>query len=110
MPVAAFRREQSRLHALAWIATCVVALRQLLQWAVRLEEAGRLGEVEQLILQIAIGEYAAQIVGGIPMNQGELVRIDDLGIGLDPRPALGVPELQQLLRQGNSDAARTPPR
>ena len=106
VPVAAFRREQSRLHALAWIATCVVAVRQLLQWAVRLERAGRFGEVEQLILQIAIGEYTAQIVGGIPMNQGELARIDDLGIGLDPRPALAVPELQQLLRQGNSDTAR----
>ena len=57
---------------LAWLATYVEALRQMLGWAERLESAGRLGELEALILQAAYGEYLAQIAGGIPMSQGEI--------------------------------------
>ncbi len=104
VPAAAFAREQSRLHALAWIATCVESLRQLLQWGKELDREGRFGEVEQLILQIAVGEYAAQIGGGIPMSQGEYARIDDLGI--DSGPVFRAPQMRKLLREGNSDAAR----
>ena len=31
-------------------------------------------EVERLLVEIGIGEYLAQIQGGIPMSQGEIVR------------------------------------
>ena len=41
---------------------------------------GRLGEIEELIVQIGIGEYLAQIQGGIPMSQGEIVRPADVGL------------------------------
>jgi (2S)-methylsuccinyl-CoA dehydrogenase len=52
----------------------------MLGWARRLEAAGRLGEMERLILTAAFGEYLAQIAGGIPMSQNETVRLSSLGV------------------------------
>jgi (2S)-methylsuccinyl-CoA dehydrogenase len=71
---------QAAAHGLAWLATYVEALRQMLGWARRLEANGRLGEMERLLLGIAFGEYLAQIAGGIPMSQGETVRVAALGV------------------------------
>ena len=34
----------------------------------------------KIVVRIALGEYLAQIVGGIPMSQGEMVRPSDLGL------------------------------
>ncbi len=73
-------REQRATHALAWLATYVEAVRQLCAYAQRLQEAGRLGELEQLIVEIGLGEYLAQIQGGIPMSQGEIARPADMGL------------------------------
>jgi (2S)-methylsuccinyl-CoA dehydrogenase len=73
-------RHQHAAHGLAWLATYVEALRQMHGWGARLAEAGRLGELEQLILEIAFGEYLARIEGGIPMSQGEIVRPRALGL------------------------------
>ena len=39
---------QHALHGLAWLATYVEALRQMLGWAQRLEAEGRAGEMERL--------------------------------------------------------------
>ena len=75
-------REQRAAHGLAWLATYVQALRQLAAYAARARDAGRLGEIEELIVRIGIGEYFAQILGGIPMSQGEIVRLADLGLGV----------------------------
>jgi (2S)-methylsuccinyl-CoA dehydrogenase len=73
-------REQRATHALAWLATYVEAVRQLCAYAERMREAGRLGELEQLIVEIGLGEYLAQIAGGIPMSQGEIARPADMGL------------------------------
>jgi (2S)-methylsuccinyl-CoA dehydrogenase len=73
-------REQRATHALAWLATYVEAVRQLCAYAERMHEAGRLGELEQLIVEIGLGEYLAQIAGGIPMSQGEIARPADMGL------------------------------
>lgn len=67
-------------HGLAWLATTVEGLRQMLDWAERLESEGRFGEFEQLILAAAFAEYTAQIGGGIPMSQCEIIRCDALGV------------------------------
>ena len=67
-------------HALAWAAATVEALRQIRNWALRLDAAGAFGAAEALILEIAYGEYLAQLNGGIPMAQGEFARPDDLGM------------------------------
>ena len=71
---------QHAAHGLAWLATTVEALRQLAAWARRLDESGRLGEMERLILAIGSAEYVCQIAGGIAMSQGEIVRPADLGV------------------------------
>ena len=71
---------QHTAHGFAWLATTVEAMRQLVAWSTRLAEAGQLGEIEQLILDVGIAEYAAQIVGGIPMSQVETIRLSALGV------------------------------
>ncbi|WP_372891579.1 acyl-CoA dehydrogenase family protein, partial [Rhodosalinus sp.] len=98
---------QTAAHGLAWLATYVEALRQMHRWAERLEGEGRLTEVEQLILQIAFGEYLWQIYGGIPMSQGEILRLQDLGLSQEDMRGLMAPEVMTLTQQGNTQAART---
>jgi (2S)-methylsuccinyl-CoA dehydrogenase len=73
---------QAAAHGLAWFATYVDALGQMLGWGARLQAAGRFGEIEQLLLTAAFGEYLAQLTGGIPMSQGETVRAAGLGVTL----------------------------
>jgi (2S)-methylsuccinyl-CoA dehydrogenase len=77
---AALEREQRAVHGLAWLATYVEALRQMLRWARALEHEKRLHEFERLILEAAFGEYLAQIAGGIPMSQNEIARASDFGL------------------------------
>ena len=73
-------REQHACHGLAWLATYAEAIKQMAAYAERLTEAGRFGEMEALLTQIGVGEYAAQILGGIPMSQSEMVRLRDLDL------------------------------
>ena len=98
-------RHQRAAHGLAWLATYVEAIRQMSAWAQRLAGDGRLGEMESLLLQIGVGEYLAQISGGIPMNQGELVRMHELGLTIDDVSVFPATELDALIR-GNSPEAR----
>ena len=98
---AAMEEHQFAAHALSWLATYVEALRQMRAWAGRLEAEGRFGEMEALICQIAYGEYLAQIAGGIPMSQGEVARLSDLGLDWVPEGAAAA-----LIARGNSPAAR----
>jgi len=78
---AALDRDQHAAHGFAWLATYVAALRAALEWADNLDRAGKLGERERLILQLGYAEYLAQILGGLPMSQGEMARPADLGLG-----------------------------
>ena len=80
---AALDAEQIAAHGLAWMATYAAALRQLREWAVRLDAAGEFGEPQRLILAVGFGEYLAQICGGIAMGQGEVVRPFDLDLTED---------------------------
>lgn len=95
---------QSAAHGLSWLATYVESLRQMQNWAARLKEDGKFGEVEQLIQQIAFGEYLSQIKGGIPMSQTEILRVQDLGIDAT---AMNTDAIATLTAQGNTQAART---
>ncbi|HMO08344.1 MAG TPA: acyl-CoA dehydrogenase family protein [Paracoccaceae bacterium] len=93
--------EQSAAHALAWLATYAQALRQMQAWSDRLAAAGAWGEMEALILQVAAGEYLAQVAGGIPMSQGETARLSDLGLTWAPGP-----DAAALVARGNTPAVR----
>ena len=95
--------QQHMAHGLAWLATYATAIRQLAGFAARLDAVGHLGETEQLTIQIATGEYLNHITGGIPMNQGEFVRLADLGLTRDEAARL---QDLVLLAQGNTPVAR----
>ena len=97
---------QRRVHAFAWIATEVEGLAQLAAWAHRLAAAGRLGAGEELLLRIGFGEYLAQLLGGLPMGQNEIVRPSDLDVS-DAATALGrVAAVRAFVDGGNTVAAR----
>jgi (2S)-methylsuccinyl-CoA dehydrogenase len=99
-------REQRRVHGLAWIATTVQALEQTLGWADRLAEAGRLGAAEELVLRIGFGEYLAQLVGGLPMAQNEIVRPADLGIAEAAAKLQRNASVARILAEGNTAETR----
>ncbi|UMA64013.1 acyl-CoA dehydrogenase family protein [Roseivivax marinus] len=103
---AAVEAHQDAVHGLAWLATYVEALRQMQSWAEKLDAEGALSEVEALIHQIAFGEYVAQIAGGISMNQGETVRLHDLGLTDAECAAFWTDATTRLARSGNTQAAR----
>ena len=101
-----FDREQRAAHGLAWLATYVEAVRQLAAYAKRLQASGGLGEVEELLIRIGLGEYLAQIVGGIPMSQGEIVRPSDLGLTAAAVAARVTPVVEALIETGNTTQHR----
>jgi (2S)-methylsuccinyl-CoA dehydrogenase len=104
---AKLEEHQYAAHGYAWLATYVAALREMLAWATRLEEAGKLGELEALMLQAAFGEYLGQMAQGIPMNQGEIVRPADLGIGDAALVSFrDAPAVRRLSAAGNTNAVR----
>src|SRR5690242_12669785 len=103
---AAFDREQRAAHGLAWLATYVEAIRQLGAYAQRLAEAGHLGETEELLVRIGVGEYLAQILGGIPMSQGEMVRLSDLGLSPAAIAARLPAAAEHLIANGNTAVRR----
>ncbi|WP_113910637.1 acyl-CoA dehydrogenase family protein [Roseovarius dicentrarchi] len=100
-------QHQTAAHGLAWLATYSEALHQMQAWADRLQEQGTFSEVEALLHQIAFGEYLSQIHGGIPMSQGEILRLSDIGLSQDDVRGLMTPEIMTLSQSGNSQAART---
>ena len=95
--------EQHAAHGLAWLATYAATLRELSHFAGRLEAEGKLGETEQLTIQIAAGEYLNHVAGGIPMNQAEFLRLPELG--LTRSETAGLYDLV-LTERGNTAASR----
>jgi (2S)-methylsuccinyl-CoA dehydrogenase len=99
-------REQRAAHGLAWIATYVEAARQLASYCERLTRDGALGETEELIVRIGLGEYVAQVAGGISMSQGEVVRLSDLGLSATHTSSRIAPLLESLVAEGNTTERR----
>ena len=96
-------RNQNAAHGLAWMATYVEALRQMLRWARALKEEGRLGETEKLILQLAYAEYLAQLTGGIAMSQVEIVRPHDLDVAEEDFEHFRTSEVKRLILAGSAE-------
>ncbi|HTS42215.1 MAG TPA: acyl-CoA dehydrogenase family protein [Xanthobacteraceae bacterium] len=101
-----FDKEQRATHGLAWLATYVESVRQLAAYAERLDAAGQFTELEELIVRVGLGEYLSQIVGGIAMSQGEIVRPADLGLDPVAIAARLSPRVEALIATGNSAAHR----
>jgi (2S)-methylsuccinyl-CoA dehydrogenase len=99
-------QEQRATHGLAWLATYVEAARQLAAYTERMARDNALGEIEEHLVRIGLGEFLAQIVGGIPMSQGEVVRPADLGIGAAQVAARITPAVDELIATGNTAQRR----
>jgi (2S)-methylsuccinyl-CoA dehydrogenase len=95
-------RAQRATHGLAWFATYVQAIRQLASYAERMAGDGRLGAMETLLVRIGAGECLAQMAGGIPMSQSEMVRPFDLGLDAETIAARLTPGMAELLATGNT--------
>jgi (2S)-methylsuccinyl-CoA dehydrogenase len=95
---AALEREQHAAHGLAWLATYVEALRQLADYAKRMQGEGRFGEMESLLAQIGAGEYLSQLAGGVMMSQGEFARLHELGVAEKDQTAFLTPSVRALIR------------
>lgn len=98
--------EQHAAHGLAWLATYVTALRELKAYGERLRTEGRYGAVEDYAIRIGAGEYAAQIFGGIPMSQGEIVRLPALGLSQKAIAAARTDAAEALIAEGNTPENR----
>ena len=92
---ALLQAEQRRVHGFAWVATTVEAIEQLARW-----------NGDGLVVQIGLGEYLAQLVGGLPMAQNEMVRPNDLDTADAADTLAADPAVRAFLRRGNTPAAR----
>jgi (2S)-methylsuccinyl-CoA dehydrogenase len=97
---------QNEAHGFAWLSTYVEALRQMQRWAEGLAASSKLGEVETLLLLAGFGEYCAQIIGGIPMSQGEMIRMSDLGVPAADVTRFACGAVNDLIEDGTSAAVR----
>ena len=103
---ALIEREQHAAHGLAWFATYVESVRELIAYAERMEAEGLYGETEELLTRIGVGEYLAQIFGGIPMSQGEFIRLSDFGLASDAIAESRIAAIDELIATGNTVANR----
>ena len=101
---AALEREQHAAHGYAWLATYVESIRQLAAYSGRMIEAGRFGSLEEQLVRIGAGEYLAQLFGGIPMSQGEMLRLADLGLAEQKISARITPAIKTLIAGNNTQA------
>lgn len=97
---------QRQVHGFAWAATTVEGLAQLAAWARRLALSGRSGAGEDLVLRAGMGEYLAQLLGGLPMSQNEMVRPSDLGAEDAAEQLRQDSAVRWFLRDGNTPATR----
>jgi (2S)-methylsuccinyl-CoA dehydrogenase len=101
----ALEREQHAAHGLAWIATYAEALNQVASYARRMSDEGRFGEMEALLAQIGAAEYASQLAGGVPMSQGEIARLHELGVAEKDQTAFLSANVRDLIA-GTTPATR----
>ena len=98
---------QTAAHGVAWLATYKESISQMVKWAENLSEEKKFGQPEQLLLQIGVGEYLGQIVGGIMMSQGEIFRLNDIGLSSFDLSEFQTQAVLELSSKGNTQQART---
>src|SRR2546425_1988220 len=59
-----------------------------------------------MMVRIGLGEYLAQILGGILMSEGEIVRPSDMGLPPTQAAARVTPAVEALIASGNTAANR----
>ncbi|KPP90134.1 acyl-CoA dehydrogenase family protein [Erythrobacter sp. HL-111] len=99
-------REQHAVHGFAWIAATLAALEATADWAGRARANGDFGAAEELTLRIGFGEYLAQLVSGVPMSAGEIVRPVSLGTVREAAALAEDPAVRRFLEHGNTPETR----
>ena len=95
-------REQRAVHGYAWVETTFTALLSVRDWAQGLLERSAVKKADSLALEIAFGEYLAQIVSGIPMAQNEFIRPADFGMSEAANKLASEQSVKTFIEQGNS--------
>ena len=98
--------EQHSAHGLSWIAAYRATLKEMVNWAIELDNSNSFTEIEKLMLEITFSEYCAQIKSGIPMSQLEYVRPQDMGLKNGLFTESGTEEFNDLILNGNSNKSR----
>ena len=101
-----FDVEQRAAHGFAWVETSIAAIHALAAWHERLDAAGAVQKVDRLALVIGMGEALAQLIGGLPMGQNEIVRPLDIGAQAAAARLAADPAVRCLIEQGNCAANR----
>ncbi|MAT36298.1 MAG: acyl-CoA dehydrogenase [Ponticaulis sp.] len=96
--------EQHAAHGFGWVATYGETLREVSDWAQRLNGEGKFGEIESLLAQILFSRYLAELVGGIPMNQGEIIRPHELGMLSEADALFETAAVKTLITEGMTPA------
>lgn len=97
---AAFSANQHLAHGYGWIVTYIETLRETANWASRLESEGKFGEIDALLAQILFSRYLADLVSGVPMNQGEVIRPHELDALDEVETLFRAPAVQTLITDG----------
>lgn len=100
---ALLEKHQYMAHGLAWFTTYYNGLSSLVKWNDTLDNSGVSSKLSKLILQIGFAEYLKQIYTGIAMSQGEIIRLEDLGVQINTNQSSAT---KTLLKAGNTDDAR----
>lgn len=88
-------------HGLSWITTYYQSLSTLVNWHQSLVTNRLSSKLSQLTLQIGFSEYLTQIYNGIPMSQGEFIRLEQMIGNVEQGRSTKL-----LIENGNTDAAR----
>ena len=99
-------QHQRALHGLAWLATTVEAVACAATWGERLASLSKLGEGEELVLLVGVGEYLAQLTSGIPMSQSEIFRPAELGLVQSAAALANQPDAAWLMSRSADPATR----
>jgi (2S)-methylsuccinyl-CoA dehydrogenase len=94
--------DQHAAHGLAWLATYVLGIRELVAASHRLHVAGRFGDLERLLMQVGVGEYIEQIFGGIAISQGEVARLRSLGLKDSDIARYRTADVDAVIADGNT--------
>jgi (2S)-methylsuccinyl-CoA dehydrogenase len=103
---ALLQEHQRALHGLAWMATTVEAVACAAGWGERLVAIGRLGQGEELVLALGVGEYLAQLTSGIPMSQTEIFRPMELGMAQAAAELAAQPDVAALITRAATPETR----
>ena len=98
--------EQRAGHGLAWVATTIAALDALTVWAETHAARGEWTAADALLLDLAFGEYAAQLVGGLPISANEFVRPSQMGLAAEATALAADPAIAAFTARADDPALR----